>query len=107
MFTRIRRIFRRPMRYWLVSLLVLMLIVRLVWGWWVHRQLEAQISAIRARGEPTDPSQIVHQPVPDNENAVVVYRQAVSVVNERVDCPRNSNLNYSDYFPRSSKWMEL
>ena len=107
MLARIRPIFRRSARYWPLALLLLMLILRLIWGWSVHRQFNVQLSVLRARGQPIDPAQITHPAVPDDNNAVVVYRKAIAVLDEHVDCPRNSNLEYPGYFPRPARWMEL
>ncbi|HEV8378279.1 MAG TPA: hypothetical protein VGP99_05480 [Tepidisphaeraceae bacterium] len=104
------KIFRWPLNHKfkaILALLLLVLVMRLVWGWSVHRELQSRLSAIRARGEPINASEVVHQAVPDEDNAVLVYRKAISALNERVDCPRNSNLEYPDYFPRPPKWMAL
>jgi len=80
MLARIGAIFRRPARYWPLALLLSMLILRLFWGWSTHRQLQAQLDALCARGQPIDPTQITHPAVPDDQNAVVVYRKAVAVI---------------------------
>jgi hypothetical protein len=77
-----------------------MLLLRLVWGWYVKAQLHRQIDAIHARGEPLEWSKFVaHRP--DSENAVLLYRQAVNSMVPGVDSPRNSNLEYLDFFPPS------
>src|SRR5438445_4736292 len=110
MFSAIRRIFRFPLDHkfpTLVSLIILMSLLRLLWGWSVRSHLHSTVSAIRARGEPIEPSQITHEVVPDTDNAVSLYRQAVRAMAQNVDSPRNSNLSYSDYFPRSPQWIKL
>jgi hypothetical protein len=91
----------------ILLLLFLMLLMRLLWGWSVHRQLQSQLSAIRARGEPIDPSQITHQPLPEDQNTVPLLRKAVSALVEGVDSPRNSNLEYPDFLLHSPQWMKF
>jgi hypothetical protein len=110
MFSAISKIFRWPLNHKfkaIAVLLFLMLLLRLVWGWSVHRDVQSQLQAIRARGAPIDATEVRHQAVPDEENAVVLYRKAVGTLKEPIDCPRSSNLEYPDYFPRPPKWMEL
>ena len=110
MFAAIRRISRWPLDHKLVmlpALLLMMLLLRLLWGVAVHSQLESQLRGLRVRGEPIDPSQITHQIIPDADNAVPLYRQALKAMVEGIDSPRNSNLEYPDYFPRPADWMKL
>jgi len=61
MFAAIRRISRWPFNHKflaLLALLLMMLLLRLLWGWSVHRHLESQLRALRVRGEPIEPPQI-------------------------------------------------
>src|ERR1051325_3285251 len=106
----LRRILRWPGHHKLlslVSLLFLMLVLRLIWGRFVHHQLQSQLQAIRARGEPIMPSDVVHQPIPDDENAAFFVRKAAGTLVEGIDSPRASNLQYPDYLPHPPEWMKL
>ena len=49
--------------------------------WWGHeaqRRLDAEIAAIRARGEPILIEDFTVQPVPDSENAALLLRKAAA-----------------------------
>jgi hypothetical protein len=60
----------------LLSLLVLILIARFFWGIWADRQLQAQIDAVRARGEPIAFPDMNLPSVPNSRNAAWYYSQA-------------------------------
>ena len=71
--------------WWKTVLLVLaLLIVGLVvarWQWGKHadKVLQAEIDAIRARGEPLDWLEFKPKPIPDEENAAELYRKAWAI----------------------------
>src|SRR6267142_3198896 len=89
----------------LVAVLLLMVLIRLVWGWYVSRQLENALSAIRAAGEPASFAEMKYSPVPDEENAwLLQLKAAQGLVN--TNSPRNSNLNNTDP-PYSTAWEKL
>ena len=76
------KIFRWPLNHKVKAIAVLlffMLLLRLVWGWSVHRDVRSQLQTIRARGEPVDATEVRHQTVPDEQNAVVLYRKAIKL----------------------------
>lgn len=98
---------RHPFAAATLALLALVLIVRLVWGYAVHRSLEAQIKVIRARGEPVTSADFVIAELPDSANAAVTYRKAFAAINANVDSPRMSNIEYPDYPPYSHRWMRM
>lgn len=89
-------------------LIALVLIVRLIWGWWVGRQLQAQLDEIRQRGEPVAVTDMVYPLVADSENAWLLQMQAAQViVKTGVESPRNTNTDYPDYLPYPPEWMKL
>jgi hypothetical protein len=47
------------------------------WGRRAHQRLQAEIQLIRDRGEPVALAELTSEPVPDDENAVVLYAKAV------------------------------
>ncbi|MCY2951730.1 MAG: hypothetical protein NTU53_07100 [Planctomycetota bacterium] len=90
------------------ALIALVLVVRLVWGWWVGRQLQAQLDEIRQRGEPVAATDMVYPFVPDSENAWLLQLQAVQViVKSGVESPSNSSLDCPNYLPYPAEWMKL
>jgi hypothetical protein len=92
----------------LLGLILLVLIVRLIWGWWTDRALKNQLAAIRARGEPVSLDDFALPPIPDAENAWFILCEAADVVQRSgVDSPANSNLDFPNYPPYPREWMEL
>ncbi len=66
---------KRIMRFsvmWLLFLIVL----RLGWGWYAHHHLQAEIDRIVAAGEPLYPEDFDSPPVPDDQNAAILLKQA-------------------------------
>ena len=53
-------------------------ILRVVWG----RQLDAEIEAIKARGEPVTVADIPQPQVPDSQNAALIYQKAFKALPE-------------------------
>ena len=102
---------RRFRRSWQVqvlgALIVVVLIVRLVWGWWVGRQLQAQLDEIRRRGEPAAVSDIVFAGVADEQNAWTYQTRAAKAISEKAESPSNSNLEYPDYPSFPAEWTKL
>jgi hypothetical protein len=89
----------------LLAVLVLMVAIRLVWGWYVSRKLEKALMAIRAGGLPASMSEIIYREVPDAQNAWLLQLKAGNgLVN--TNSPRNSNLDDTDP-PYSAAWIKL
>jgi hypothetical protein len=84
-----------PPRYWWLKriglaaalLLVLLGVVRWVWGSYADRRLREQIEEYRAAGEPVLVQDFQAPPVPDEQNAAVLYRQAFSASVHPNDVP--------------------
>lgn len=79
---------RRRWRRVMIALGVFVLLVvaaRLWWGWSAERELQAVVDEIRARGEPLAWKDFAPAPVPDEQNAVVLYRKANAVLQEASD----------------------
>ena len=75
---------KRWSRWKTVLLVLALLIVGLVvarrqWGRHADKVLQAEIDAIRARGEPLDWLAFRSEPIPDEENAGELYRQAWAI----------------------------
>jgi len=103
--------FRRPFwrRRWvwaMASLLALVLVVRLMWGWWAARELAVQLEQIRSRGEPVTVGDVVYPWLADAENAFVLQMRAAAAQFSGLS-PRNSTLEYAGYPPYPSEWMKL
>ena len=60
--------------------LVLLAGLRIWWGWYAHRCLQAEIDAIHARGEPILPEDFQQPPIPDADNAAWYLRQAAAAI---------------------------
>src|SRR3954469_20937008 len=93
--------------YSLLLFLCLILMIRLAWGWYVHRQLQQAFAAIKSRGEPVAVSDVTYTPVPDSENVWKLQVRAASALAPGVDSPLESNLNYPNYLPFPAAWHQL
>jgi len=77
-----------PPRYrWLkrigvaVGIIIVMLIgLRLAWGWYAERQLRAEIDHYRAAGEPIDLTDFDPPPVADKDNGALPLQEAARVL---------------------------
>jgi len=77
-----------PRRYWWlkrlslagVGFVLLVVLLRLAFGWYVDHQIQAFIDAQHARGEPILPEDFRRPPIPDDQNAAVVLRQAFAAM---------------------------
>lgn len=86
-----------------VALLLLATLgLRLWWGWHVGRQLAAQREEIRARGEPVDPADLTVTPLPDDQNAWVLIKQAGRI--DDGSTPASTNIFYPEYPPFGAAW---
>jgi hypothetical protein len=64
----------------LLVFVVVLVALRVVWGWRVQREFDALIASYRAKGEPTTAADFADEPIPDEENAVPLLRQAAAAV---------------------------
>ncbi|MFH1745907.1 MAG: hypothetical protein ABIG44_02570, partial [Planctomycetota bacterium] len=73
-----------PPRYWWLKrlalatlvLLLILIAVRIWWGWYAERRLEALIAEYHAAGQPVLLEDYAEEPVPDDENAAKCYQEA-------------------------------
>src|SRR2546428_549286 len=91
----------RAWRWWrgrgglaLLVLVGVMVIFRLGWGWWVHRQVEAKLAELRGRGEPVSVGEVSYPVVKDSENAWKSQLKAMNALNSAAYSPRSSNIEY-------------
>lgn len=87
------------------ALLLFALVVRLIWGVWSERRAREAVAALRARGEAVEAAEVVYPDVPDAENAWELQAKAMRGLS--MTSPRHTNMEYPNYPPYSSKWMEL
>lgn len=88
-------------------LALLMLTLRVAWGWYVGRLVRTEIAKVRAGGEPLMVSDLSTRYVLPENDAWPVLVQAAATVSTKIDSPRNSSLDYPNYPPHSQKWMAL
>jgi hypothetical protein len=78
-----------PPRYWWLKrimiavgvLLILLLALRLWWGWEAHRRFQAELDKLIAAGEPIFPEDFnPKEPIPDEQNAAILYRRAGALI---------------------------
>ena len=101
-----------PPRYWWLkrigigttALLILLLLIRFVWGWDANRRLETELAAMRARGEPTRGEDLESPSVPDSSNYVYYLRQAITAINPNADPPAATNMSYVNVLPLPKEW---
>ncbi len=66
--TRLKRLFKR-LALGLAILLGVLLVVNAGYSWWIGRQLEERLAALRAAGEPTSFAELAPKPIPPEQNA--------------------------------------
>ena len=78
----------RPKKRWrwarriygaLIAFVAVCLIARIWWGYHADRKLQEVLSRIAARGEPIRWAELAPQPVPDDQNAALLYKQAAKI----------------------------
>ena len=89
-----------------VGLALLVLMLRLAWGWQTGRTLRAQRDEIRRRGEPAALEEVRFDKIRDADNAWFVQQQAAAVSMTGPPSPRASNDEYREYPPYSAAWMK-
>jgi hypothetical protein len=67
------------------TLLLLLTILRLWWGWEAHRLLVAEVAAIHARGDPISPADFKDEDIPDADNAATYVRRAMAAMGSSLD----------------------
>ncbi|NIM04778.1 MAG: hypothetical protein GTO55_02410 [Armatimonadetes bacterium] len=71
----IRWLWRKTWRF-SIALLILLIIAHIIFNFTAGRRLEAELARIRGAGDPLTVSEVAPPPVPDSENAALVYQQA-------------------------------
>ena len=72
-----------PPRFWWLkrialgwlAVIVLLLVIRLIWGWEINRRINNQRAAWRAQDQPTRPEDFAEPDVPDGENAALILKR--------------------------------
>src|SRR5687767_7888743 len=77
-----------------LALLTLTVLLRLAWGWYCARELADEWEKIRAQGHPTTLAEITPTPLPDVENAWLVYAEAIAALDPTSESPSNSAIEY-------------
>ncbi|HEX3355570.1 MAG TPA: hypothetical protein VHS31_01215, partial [Tepidisphaeraceae bacterium] len=72
----------------------------------VHQQFQQMIDEAAAAGEATKIEQLSSD-IPDDQNAAVIWNQAMLAVNPKVETPGQSNLTYHSYPPWSDEWHQM
>jgi hypothetical protein len=97
----------RSWRFRLVlALLILIAVVRVVWGWQAARLLRESVDRLHQHGEVAEIADLKFQALPPVENAWIVQLKAAVAIIPGVDSPRSSNDTYRDYPPYPSYWMK-
>ena len=76
---RIRRVWR-VVAYGLLVLLLLGGLLNLVGNLYYGHRVKAEIRALKAAGHPVTPADVTPPPVPDAENAALLYKAAAKIV---------------------------
>jgi hypothetical protein len=77
-----------PPRYWWlkrigVSIVILLVALGLLRWWWgvkAHRALQAELDRLVAAGQPVFPEDFRSPPVPDDQNAAILLKQAAGAL---------------------------
>ena len=89
----------------IVGVLLLVLVVRLVWGYYTAAALQAQVKQIRDRGEPLEAADFAFVPLSDSDNAAKFEMDAARAFVSSAIPPRASSNVYPSYIPYDAKWM--
>jgi hypothetical protein len=84
---------------------LLLLGVRLIWGWYTTAALRNEVAKLRSRGQPIEAADFAFVPVPDAENAAKYQFDAARAANPAANPPRATNMIYSGYPPYDAAWM--
>lgn len=98
---------RRPWVSAFVALVLLVLLIRLVWGWHLAMRLEAELDAIRARWEPGSLNEIALEPLADEDNAWIAFMRAHDALDPSVESPLHSGGEFPGYPPYGDEWEAL
>jgi len=90
-----------------IVLIAVALLVRLAWGWVVDSQFKNATASLAAAGEPITFEQLVSPPAPGDVSAWAVEQQAVAAIDQRVETPSESALEYRGYPPFPPEWIKL
>lgn len=91
----------------LFTLIFFILLLRLLWGWYADRQVQALLDEYRRRGLPVSAGDLKFPDVPDSENAWLVQLKAANASFTGTDSPRTSPLDYPGYPPYPPAWTTL
>lgn len=96
-------------RWWTgpVGVIVVVMAARLACGWWAKTELDRQLAAIRARGEPVKVEDVAVEQVPDSENAATLQIKAGEAAYSLLSGPRNGTIDYENYPPYPPEWWKL
>lgn len=98
----------RRISIWSIVLLLVLAIIRIVWGWDADRRFQSAIDAIRAKGEPILPEDFELPAVQnEQENFVYHFRLATASWPAGIYSPRDSNLEFQGYLPHPANWYVL
>jgi hypothetical protein len=92
------------------SIVVVLLITSICWGIWAaiaHRRLQAQIDAIVALHQPFRVDEVHSTPVPDDQNAAVLWKAAFAALAAKDTSPGLSGKTYADSAPLPATWFAL
>src|SRR5687768_5632344 len=95
----------RPFRA-LALLILLMLALRLAWGWHAGRKLSRQLAELKRRGQPVRLDDLTFDLVHDQDNAWFLHARAAAALTAN-HSPGYSNLEFRDYPPYPPAWMKM
>jgi hypothetical protein len=86
-------------------MVVLLVVVRLIWGTYESTQLQRELTRLRERGQPLAAEDFAYVPLADDQNAATLLMDAAKAFNSNAIPPRASNNVYPPYPPYNAKWM--
>ena len=75
----------------LLALFIALVVARLLWGYLAARKLREAMDDLVARGLPTTRRLAEDPPVPDDQNAALVWIAAMNAINQNVNTPSQSS----------------
>lgn len=88
-----------------IAVLVLIVAIRVWWGYEAQRRLDAAIAAIRGRGEPILLEDFQTEPIPDQENSAFFLQKAIASFQATPESPTNSSQEWLPDQPPYPDWV--
>jgi hypothetical protein len=93
--------------YWIGGSLLFVVAMWFIWAAIARHRLAAKIDAIKALHQPFQLEDFAGKPIPDNQNAAVLWKAAFAALPADTKAPSNSILIYPNRLPYPPAWHQM